>query len=70
VKDFIQTMAFAAKIYKFAQEMQIETLIDELDEFFKQAKSTEIFALFDLYHSTGNQVGLDKCKLVRKYFLN
>jgi hypothetical protein len=64
VKDF-QTIAFAAKMYKFSLEMQIDTLTDELVEFFKQAKSSEIFALFDLYHVTGNQVALKKCKLVR-----
>jgi len=66
VKDFI-TIAFGAKLYKFAHEMQIDTLKDELLEFFKQTnKSSEIFTLFDLYHSTGNQAGLDNCKLVSK----
>jgi hypothetical protein len=64
-KDFKST-AFGVKIYKLAQEMQIDTLSDELDEFFKQTKSSEIFALFDLYHSTGNQAGLDNCKSVSK----
>ena len=65
VKDF-KTTANGVKLYKFAQEMQIETLSDELVDFFKETKSSEIYALFDLYHSTGDQVGLDKCKLVRK----
>jgi hypothetical protein len=66
VKDF-QSTAFGANLYKLAQEMQIENLKDELVEFFKQTKSSEIFALFDLYHYTGNKVGLDHCKLVREY---
>jgi len=65
VKDF-KTTAFGVQLYKFAQEMQIDNLTDELVEFFKETKSSEIFALFDLYHSTGNQVGLENCKGVRK----
>jgi hypothetical protein len=64
-KDFKST-AFGVKIYKFAQEMQIDALTNELVEFFKQTKPSEIFALFDLYHSTGNQAGLDNCKSVSK----
>jgi hypothetical protein len=66
VKDFKST-AFGIKLYKLAQEMQIENLKDELVEFFKQTKSSEIFDLFDLYQMTGNKVGLDHCKLVNKY---
>jgi hypothetical protein len=67
VKDFKST-AFGVKLYTFAQEMQIETIKEELIEFFKKTKSSEIFALFDLYFTIGNQVGLDNCKLVRKSF--
>ena len=69
VKDFKST-AFGVNLYKFAQEMQIETLMDELDEFFKKTNSSEIFALFDLYLTIGNQVGLDNCKLVRKFYIS
>jgi hypothetical protein len=68
VKDF-KTTAYGINLYKFAQEMQIETLTDELVEFFKQTKSSEIFALFDLYQMTGNQVGLRNCKEVRENIL-
>jgi hypothetical protein len=38
------------KLYKFAHRMQIEALIDELDEQFKQVKPDEVFQIFDLYH--------------------
>jgi len=48
--------------------MQINNLKDELVEFFKQTNSSEIFTLFDLYQMTGNKVGLEHCKLVRKYY--
>jgi hypothetical protein len=65
VKDF-KTTAFGVKLYKFAQEMQIDTLTGHLVEFFKETKSSEIFALFDFYLMTGNQEGLENCKLVRK----
>jgi hypothetical protein len=68
VKDF-KTTAFGVQLYKFAHEMQIDTLTDELVEFFKQTTSSEIFALFDLYHSTGNQVGIENCKEVRENFI-
>jgi hypothetical protein len=68
VKDF-KTTAFGVKLYKFAQEMQIDTLKDELVEFFKETKSSEIFALFDFCFMSGNQTGLDNCKLVRKCFV-
>jgi hypothetical protein len=64
VKDFIST-AFGIKLYKFAREMQIETLMDELVEFFKETKSSEMFSVLDFYHSSGNQVGLKNCKWVR-----
>jgi len=66
VKDFKST-AFGVNLYKLAREMQIDKLKDELFEFFKETKSSEIFALFDLYKMTGNKVGLDHCKLVRNY---
>ena len=69
MKDFKKT-AFGVNLYKFAQEMQIDTLKEELIEFFKKTKSSEIFALFDLYFTIGNQVGLDSCKLVRKSFIS
>ena len=65
VKDFKST-AFGVKLYKFAHEMQIDTLSDELVEFFKLTKSSEIFALFDLHVMSGNKEGLENCKLVRK----
>jgi hypothetical protein len=61
-----ETTAFGVKLYKFADEMQIDTLTDELFKFLNHTKSSEIFALFDLYHSTDNQVGLDHCKDVRQ----
>ena len=64
VKDFKST-AFVIQLYKFAQEMQIDNLKDELVEFFKQTKSSEIFSVFDLYQMTSNQVGLENCKLVK-----
>jgi hypothetical protein len=62
-KDF-KTTPFGIKLYKFAHEMQIDALKDELVEFFKKAKASETFAIFDLYHMTDNQVGLDSCKPV------
>jgi hypothetical protein len=69
VKDF-KTTAFGVKLYKFAQEMQIDTLTGHLVEFFKETKSSEIFALFDFYLMTGNQEGLENCKLVRKCLIS
>ena len=65
MKDF-KTTAFGAKLYRFAHEMQIETLTEELTEFFKQTKTSEIFSLFDLYCMSDNKVGLDNCKMVRE----
>jgi hypothetical protein len=69
VLDFKST-AYCVNLYKFAHEMQIDTLKDELAEFFKQTKkSSEIFALFDFCFTSGNQVELKKCKLVRENVL-
>jgi hypothetical protein len=65
VKDFMST-EFGVLLYKFSQEMQIDTLTDALVEFFKETRSFEMFSVFDLYHSTGNKVGLENCKLVRQ----
>jgi hypothetical protein len=65
VKDFIST-DFGVNLYKFSQEIQIDTLTDALVEFFKETKSSEMFSVFNLYHSTGNKVGLENCKLVRQ----
>ena len=56
---------FGIALYKFAQEMQIDALTEALVENFMPIKSVEVFVLFDLFHASGNQVGLDNCKLVR-----
>jgi hypothetical protein len=67
VVDF-KTAAFGIKLYEFAHEMQIDTLKEQLVEFFKQTKPSNIFALLDLYKKTGNKVGLENCKKVREFF--
>jgi hypothetical protein len=67
VTDFKST-AYCTNLYKFAQEMQIDTLKEELAEFFKRTKSSEIFALFDFCFKSGDKVGLRNCKLVRENF--
>jgi hypothetical protein len=66
VKDFKNT-TFGSKLYKFAQEMQIDDLTEEVVTFLKKAKISEYFALFDLYSRTGHKRGLNYCKLVRQY---
>lgn len=65
VKDF-KSVSFGIKVYKFAHEMQITTLMTVgLTEFFhKTIKATEIFAIFDLYTMSDNQLGLYHCKKV------
>jgi hypothetical protein len=68
VKDFKSTN-FAIKLNEFALEMQINSLTQALEEFFKTAEITEIFAFFDYFCATGNQAGLDNCKMVSNFFL-
>lgn len=61
-------MSFGIKLYKFAQEMQIDALTEELVGFLDEQtnwKPSEIFALFEHYQMTGDQLRLDNCKLVR-----
>jgi hypothetical protein len=68
VMDFKSTN-FAIKLNEFAHEMQINSLTRALQEFFKTAVITEIFALFDYFRATGNQAGLDNCKMVSNFSL-
>lgn len=62
VKDF-KSASFGAQVYKFANEVQISALTKELVSFFKETnKASEVFAIFDLYLQSGNQLGCDSCK--------
>jgi hypothetical protein len=63
VKDF-KSISFAINLYEFAQEMQIHSLTRALEEFFKNAETTEMCALFEYFRAIGNQAGLDNCKMV------
>ena len=63
VKNF-KSATFATQVYKFADEMQISALTKELVNFFKDeiTKASEVFAIFDLYVISDNQLGSDSCK--------
>jgi hypothetical protein len=64
VKDF-RSISFGVEIYKWADEMQITSLVAVLDKYFKdEAKATEIFELFELYFKIGNKAGVEWCKKV------
>jgi hypothetical protein len=64
VKEF-RNASFGAEVYKFAHEMQIESLTEDLGNFFEGTKAPEIFAIFDLYlRLDGNQTALETCKQV------
>jgi len=67
VKDFKST-SFAIKLYEFSQEMQISSLTQAIEEYFKTAQTTEMFTLFEYFRATGNQAGLDNCKMVSTFF--
>jgi hypothetical protein len=57
-------VSFAVQVYKFAHEMQIEALSKQLTEFFKQPSALDVFAIFDLFCTSDNQLGLERCKKV------
>jgi hypothetical protein len=64
VKEF-KNASFGAQVYKFAHEMQINLLIQDLSNFFKGIKAAEIFSIFHLCLSlNGNQMALESCKQV------
>jgi hypothetical protein len=63
-KEF-ENASFGAEVYKFAHEMQIDSLTEDLGKFFEGTEASEIFAIFDLYlRLDGNQTVLETCKQV------
>jgi len=69
VKDF-KSISFAAKLFEFSQEMQINSVKQALTEFFKKAEASELFELFDIFVTTGNEEGIKISKLVRKAYMS
>jgi hypothetical protein len=66
VKEF-QNASFGVEVYILADMLQIKLLIQDLDEFFKEEmKTSEIFAIFDLYLWLGGnkKMELERCKRV------
>jgi hypothetical protein len=63
VKEF-KSATFGIEVYKFADEMQISALTKELANFFVDEvnNASEVFAIFDHYVSSDNQLGCDSCK--------
>jgi hypothetical protein len=62
VKEF-KDATFGVQVYKFADQMQIGALTRELVNFFNESnKASEVFAIFDLYATSGNKLGCDSCK--------
>jgi hypothetical protein len=51
-------------IFKFAHEMQVDSLVVQLDVFFKETKASEIFGVYNLYQETGHQDYLGYCEQV------
>jgi hypothetical protein len=51
-------------IFKFAHEMQVDSLVVHLDSLFKKTKASEIFGVYDLYQVTGRQDYLGYCEQV------
>lgn len=67
MKDFT-SVSIAIQVYKFAQEMQITSLVEAgffVDYLEKNMKASEVFAIFDMYIMSGNQLGMNSCKAVR-----
>jgi hypothetical protein len=58
-----ESVAFAMQVYTFADRMQMEILMNELDKYFKQcAVVSEFFALFEMYRCLGREEGLLWCR--------
>jgi hypothetical protein len=51
-------------IYKFAHEMQIDSLTVQLAKLLKKTKASEIFGVFDLYQTINRRDYLGHCKEV------
>lgn len=67
-KDF-KSVDFGLKVFKFADEMQIDDLIKELDKFFKSSMKKlspdmNIFPIFDLYNLLEYKQGVNWCMQV------
>lgn len=63
MKEF-KDLSFQVKMYRFAHEMQIDSLTEELEKLFDEITAMEIFIIFDLYIEVNNEDGIDKCKKV------
>jgi hypothetical protein len=61
--DFqLESVAFAIKIYKFADQWQIKTLMEKLDELFKYVDAAEILPIFELYSLLQKERAFFWCK--------
>lgn len=69
VEEFqLKSIPFGVQVYKFANEMQIDSLTNELTNLFKQPSPLDVFAIFDLYCIFDNQPGLEICRKVCAIF--
>jgi hypothetical protein len=67
-EDFkTKSASFAVQVFKFAHEMQIDALAKKLSDSFETPSALDVFATFDLFCTTKNQPGLDRCKKVGDY---
>jgi hypothetical protein len=64
LNDF-KNVTFGIKIYKFAHEMQIDSLTEALDDFLKQPTASDVIAIFNIFQLSKNLPGLKSCKEVK-----
>lgn len=60
-KHFRNT-SFGLEVYKLANELDIEPLVQDLDTFFMESKASDKFPIFDLYlRLNGNPLVIGRC---------
>lgn len=64
-EDFkLKSTSYTVEVYKFAHEMQIDSLTKQLTELFKEPTAVNVFAIFELFCKSENKPGLEICKKV------
>jgi hypothetical protein len=57
-----ESVSFSIKIYMLAEQLQIKTLMEKLDELFKYVDAAEIFPIFELYSLLQKERAFFWCK--------
>jgi hypothetical protein len=64
-----ESIELAVLVFEFAQQMEIDTLVNELEKFLPNTKASEMFAVFEILLKSGKHQTLILCKQVCSQFI-